>query len=132
MYAMTGLYAESTCAEADFVDGAAGPSAPPPSHPPRDSIKCHSRNPSAGICDRYAHTNFTYNFYIVLYVVYLFGYIRTDELFKLNNAQKCSVSSFFKKIFGICFQILIISYLLTIFSYHNVYYRHVIFYLIIF
>lgn len=54
MYAMTGLYAESGC-----VDGAgdeAGSSAPPqPSHPPRESIKCHSRNPSAGICDRYTY-----------------------------------------------------------------------------
>ncbi|CAH2236322.1 jg10704 [Pararge aegeria aegeria] len=52
MYAMTGLYAESGCAEGD----AAGPSTPPlpahPSHPPRESTKCHSRNPSAGICDR--------------------------------------------------------------------------------
>ncbi|XP_068626972.1 solute carrier organic anion transporter family member 3A1 [Battus philenor] len=48
MYAMTGLYAESTCAE-----GEAGPSTPPhDKHPPRESVKCHSRNPSAGICDR--------------------------------------------------------------------------------
>ncbi|OWR47747.1 hypothetical protein KGM_215607 [Danaus plexippus plexippus] len=46
MYAMTGLYAESGCAEGD-----AGPSVPPPAHP-RDTTKCHSRNPSAGICDR--------------------------------------------------------------------------------
>lgn len=52
MYAMTGLYAESVPVEGDCGDGAAGPSAPPPSHPLRDSIKCHSRNPSAGICDR--------------------------------------------------------------------------------
>ncbi|KAJ0182431.1 hypothetical protein K1T71_001800 [Dendrolimus kikuchii] len=52
MYAMTGLYAESGCAEG-AGDDAAGPSTPPlPSHPPRESIKCHSRNPSAGICDR--------------------------------------------------------------------------------
>ncbi|CAK1602197.1 unnamed protein product [Parnassius mnemosyne] len=50
MYAMTGLYAESTCAEGSDV---AGPSTPPhTAHPPRESIKCHSRNPSAGICDR--------------------------------------------------------------------------------
>lgn len=51
MYAMTGLYAESGCADgaADETD----PSTPPQlSHPPRESIKCHSRNPSAGICDR--------------------------------------------------------------------------------
>ncbi|KPI94972.1 Solute carrier organic anion transporter family member 5A1 [Papilio xuthus] len=48
MYAMTGLYAESGCAE-----GEAGPSTPPHvAHPTRDSVKCHSRNPSAGICDR--------------------------------------------------------------------------------
>ncbi|XP_049879554.1 solute carrier organic anion transporter family member 5A1 isoform X2 [Pectinophora gossypiella] len=52
MYAMTGLYAESGCTEG-VGDDAAGPSTPPhPSHPPRESIKCHSRNPSAGICDR--------------------------------------------------------------------------------
>ncbi|RVE48168.1 hypothetical protein evm_007228 [Chilo suppressalis] len=52
MYAMTGLYAESGCAEAGG-DDAAGPSTPPPpSHPPREPGKCHSRNPSAGICDR--------------------------------------------------------------------------------
>ncbi|XP_075974203.1 organic anion transporting polypeptide 30B [Anticarsia gemmatalis] len=51
MYAMTGLYAESGCA--DGAGDEAGPSTPPhPSHPPRESIKCHSRNPSAGICDR--------------------------------------------------------------------------------
>lgn len=50
MYAMTGLYAESGCAEGEEV---AGPSTPPhPTHPPRESIKCHSRNPSAGITDR--------------------------------------------------------------------------------
>ncbi|XP_050346406.1 solute carrier organic anion transporter family member 5A1 [Nymphalis io] len=50
MYAMTGLYAESGCAEAGDV---AGPSAPPhPAHSLRESTKCHSRNPSAGICDR--------------------------------------------------------------------------------
>ncbi|KAJ8736255.1 hypothetical protein PYW08_006911 [Mythimna loreyi] len=50
MYAMTGLYAESGCAEASDE---AGPSTPPhPSHPPRESVKCHSRNPSAGVCDR--------------------------------------------------------------------------------
>ncbi|CAH2050576.1 unnamed protein product, partial [Iphiclides podalirius] len=49
MYAMTGLYAESACAEGSE----AGPSTPPHvAHPPRESIKCHSRNPSAGICDR--------------------------------------------------------------------------------
>ncbi|GBP37394.1 Solute carrier organic anion transporter family member 4A1 [Eumeta japonica] len=49
MYAMTGLYAESTCAEGEE----AGPSAAPlASHPPRDPAKCHSRNPSAGITDR--------------------------------------------------------------------------------
>lgn len=49
MYAMTGLYAESGCEGEE----AAGPSTPPhPTHPPRESIKCHSRNPSAGICDR--------------------------------------------------------------------------------
>lgn len=52
MYAMTGLYAESGCTEG-AGDSAPGPSTPPhPSHPPRESIKCHSRNPSAGICDR--------------------------------------------------------------------------------
>lgn len=52
MYAMTGLYAESGGAETGG-DDAAGPSTPPlPSHPPRESIKCHSRNPSSGICDR--------------------------------------------------------------------------------
>ncbi|XP_063548392.1 solute carrier organic anion transporter family member 3A1 [Cydia strobilella] len=53
MYAMTGLYAESGGAEAD--DAGPGPSAahpPLPAHPPRDPVKCHSRNPSAGICDR--------------------------------------------------------------------------------
>ncbi|XP_038208438.1 solute carrier organic anion transporter family member 5A1 isoform X2 [Zerene cesonia] len=50
MYAMTGLYAESGCGESGASD-TAGPSAPP-SYPPRESIKCHSRNPSAGICDR--------------------------------------------------------------------------------
>ncbi|XP_060805565.1 solute carrier organic anion transporter family member 5A1 isoform X1 [Amyelois transitella] len=51
MYAMTGLYAESGCG--DGADDPPGPSAPPhPSHPPRDPSKCHSRNPSAGICDR--------------------------------------------------------------------------------
>ncbi|KAM3967710.1 organic anion transporting polypeptide 30B isoform 1-T2 [Aphomia sociella] len=51
MYAMTGLYAESACAEGG--DDSAGPSTPPhPSHPPREPGKCHSRNPSAGICDR--------------------------------------------------------------------------------
>ncbi|KAJ2948167.1 hypothetical protein O0L34_g9976 [Tuta absoluta] len=50
MYAMTGLYAESGGGEGDDV---AGPSTPPhPSHPPREAHKCHSRNPSAGICDR--------------------------------------------------------------------------------
>ncbi|CAG9135206.1 unnamed protein product [Plutella xylostella] len=50
IYAMTGLYAESGGGEGE----GAGPSAPPaPSHPPpRDAIKCHSRNPSAGIQDR--------------------------------------------------------------------------------
>ncbi|KAI5634826.1 organic anion transporter polypeptide (OATP) family domain-containing protein [Phthorimaea operculella] len=49
MYAMTGLYAESGGGEGDDV---AGPSTPPhPSHPPREAHKCHSRNPSAGICD---------------------------------------------------------------------------------
>lgn len=47
MYAMTGLYAESGCAAESDI---AGPSAP---HPPREFTKCHSRNPSAGICDRY-------------------------------------------------------------------------------
>lgn len=55
MYAMTGLYAETTGAEGDTIDQTAGPSGPPlPSHPPRDSHpgKCHSRNPSTGICDR--------------------------------------------------------------------------------
>lgn len=52
MYAMTGLYAESGCTEGGG-DDAPGPSTPPPpSHPPRESGKCHSRNPSAGICDR--------------------------------------------------------------------------------
>ncbi|XP_072940913.1 solute carrier organic anion transporter family member 3A1 [Epargyreus clarus] len=50
MYAMTGLYAESGCAEGATSD-AAGPSAPH-SLPTRESVKCHSRNPSAGICDR--------------------------------------------------------------------------------
>ncbi|XP_026739045.1 solute carrier organic anion transporter family member 5A1 isoform X1 [Trichoplusia ni] len=51
MYAMTGLYAESGCA--DGAGDEAGPSTPPHlSHPPRESVKCHSRNPSAGICDR--------------------------------------------------------------------------------
>ncbi|KAG6453172.1 hypothetical protein O3G_MSEX008005 [Manduca sexta] len=51
MYAMTGLYAESGCTEGAADE--AGPSTPPlPSHPPRESVKCHSRNPSAGICDR--------------------------------------------------------------------------------
>ncbi|XP_050681261.1 solute carrier organic anion transporter family member 3A1 [Leptidea sinapis] len=47
MYAMTGLYAESGCGEAGVQD-TAGPSA----HPTRETIKCHSRNPSAGIIDR--------------------------------------------------------------------------------
>lgn len=52
MYAMTGLYAESGCTEG-AGDDVAGPSTPPhPSHPPRESIKCHSRNPSSGMCDR--------------------------------------------------------------------------------
>ncbi|XP_073958010.1 organic anion transporting polypeptide 30B isoform X2 [Choristoneura fumiferana] len=55
MYAMTGLYAESGGAEAGCEE-CAGPSAPAhpphPPHPPRDPVKCHSRNPSAGICDR--------------------------------------------------------------------------------
>ncbi|XP_053619039.1 solute carrier organic anion transporter family member 5A1 isoform X2 [Plodia interpunctella] len=51
MYAMTGLYAESGCG--DNADNPPGPSTPPhPSHPPREPGKCHSRNPSAGICDR--------------------------------------------------------------------------------
>lgn len=51
MYAMTGLYAESGCTEG--AGDEAGPSTPPhPSHPPRESVKCHSRNPSAGVCDR--------------------------------------------------------------------------------
>ncbi|XP_037866801.1 solute carrier organic anion transporter family member 5A1 isoform X2 [Bombyx mori] len=50
MYAMTGLYAESVGIDGEKV---ARPITPPlPSHPPRESIKCHSRNPSAGICDR--------------------------------------------------------------------------------
>ncbi|KAI8438673.1 hypothetical protein MSG28_011091 [Choristoneura fumiferana] len=52
---MTGLYAESGGAEAGCEE-CAGPSAPAhpphPPHPPRDPVKCHSRNPSAGICDR--------------------------------------------------------------------------------
>ncbi|XP_041974935.1 solute carrier organic anion transporter family member 5A1 [Aricia agestis] len=53
MYAMTGLYAESGCADVSGKD-AAGPSAPPshPALPPRDAVKCHSRNPSAGIYER--------------------------------------------------------------------------------
>ncbi|XP_047023023.1 solute carrier organic anion transporter family member 3A1 [Helicoverpa zea] len=51
MYAMTGLYAESGCA--DGAGDEAGPSTPPHlSHPPRESVKCHSRNPSAGVVDR--------------------------------------------------------------------------------
>lgn len=52
MYAMTGLYAESGGTDG-AGDDVAGPSTPPhPSHPPRESIKCHSRNPSSGVCDR--------------------------------------------------------------------------------
>lgn len=56
MYAMTGLYAETGGAETEEA-GPSTPPPPPPPHPPRDSIKCHSRNPSAGICDRYPHHN---------------------------------------------------------------------------
>ncbi|XP_052738618.1 solute carrier organic anion transporter family member 5A1 [Bicyclus anynana] len=52
MYAMTGLYAESGCADGDAAGSGTPPPPAHPSHPPRDATKCHSRNPSAGICDR--------------------------------------------------------------------------------
>lgn len=54
MYAMTGLYSEHAAPEGEETEGA-GPSAadtPIPVHP-TSHVKCHSRNPSSGIVDKY-------------------------------------------------------------------------------
>lgn len=91
MYAMTGLYAESACADGSG-DDAAGPSAPLPSHPPRESIKCHSRNPSVGLCDRYStHSKhlketFTLNKFKYILCTFLFTEIASE---KERNPDNC-------------------------------------------